>query len=117
MREGKTVSAAFFYRSGIGIGRGAIEAETLNGSSRKLCKDFSLYEYRLDPFNVSASIAKTPADVDARPIKESGTDCLKKWFFDLEFECAEGTYWGAQRATQYTQGMQGERPLWVVGWE
>ena len=72
----------FFYRSGIGIGRGAIDsAETFNGSSRKLCKDLSLYEYRLDPLNVSASISKTPADADARAMKGKLNGLLEEMVF------------------------------------
>ena len=72
----------FFYRSGIGIGRGAIDlAETLNRSSRKLCKDLSLYEYRLDRFNVSASIAKTQADADARAMKGKRNGLLEEMVF------------------------------------
>ena len=60
------------YRSGFGIGRGAIEkAGIKNQSIRKLCKDVvkrSLYEYRIDWFFMDASIAKTPPDVEGRPI-------------------------------------------------
>lgn len=75
----------FFYRSGIGIGRGAIEkAGIKNQSIRKLCKDFSLYEYRIDWFFMDASIAKPPADADARPVKGKRNGLLARAVFWFE---------------------------------
>lgn len=72
MREGKTVSAAFFlngYRSGFGIGRGAIEKAGIKKQSiRKLCKDEVFMNTVLTVFLWMLKSQKTPPDVEGRPI-------------------------------------------------